>query len=176
MAVLIDCGDAEDIHPRDKKTPGERLAASALAQTYGKAVPFSGPVYQSMTVEGDAVRVRFAHVGGVDGALAARPVPADYAPKSAQPEVRKPLVRNVPGSQLEGFALCGADRKWFWADAKIDGETVVVRSKDVPQPVAVRYDWADNPIGNLDNAAGIPAVPFRSDDFPPITAKGRYGF
>jgi len=174
MAVLIDVGDEDDIHPRDKKTPGERLAAVALANTYGKAIPFSGPVYASMAVEGDAVRVRFTHVGGADGGLVAKAIPADYAPKSLAPDVRKPLVRNVPQSQLEGFALCGDDHKWFWAEATIDGDAVVVRSKDVPKPVAVRYAWGNNPLCNLYNGAGFPAVPFRSDEFPGMTEKAKF--
>jgi len=171
MAVLIDAGEENDIHPRDKKIPGDRLAAVALADTYGKAVPSCGPVYASMTVEGNAVRVRFSHA---DGGLAAHPLPADFAPQSRSPGIRKPLVRNTPQSQLEGFALCGADHVWKWADAGIDGETVVVRSKDVPQPVAVRYAWANDPICNLYNGAGFPAPPFRSDDFPETTAKNRF--
>ncbi len=174
MAVLIDVGDEDDIHPRDKKTPGERLAAVALANTYGKGVPFAGPSYASMAVEGDAVRVRFTHVGGADGGLVAKPIPSDYAPKSLAPDVRKPLVRNVPQSQLEGFALCGDDHKWFWGEATIDGDAVVVRSKDVPKPVAVRYAWSNNPLCNLYNGAGFPAVPFRSDEFPGVTEKAKF--
>ncbi len=174
MAVLIDCGDEDDVHPRDKETPASRLAVLALANTYGNAIPFSGPVYESMTVEGDAVRVRFTHVGGADGGLVAKPIPADYAPKSLAPDIRKPLVRNVPQSQLEGFAVCGEDHKWFWAQATIDGDTVVVRAKDVPQPVAVRYAWANNPLCNLYNGAGFPAGPFRSDAFPGVTEKNKF--
>jgi sialate O-acetylesterase len=77
-----------------------------------------------------------------------------------------PLVRNRPGSQLEGFAICGTERNWVWADAKIDGDSVVVWSDQVPAPVAVRYGWADNPTCNLSNQAGLPTSPFRTDDFP----------
>lgn len=74
-------------------------------------------------------------------------------------------MRNSPQSQLEGFAICGADKKWVWADAKIDGDTVLVSSSQVTAPIAVRYAWADNPTCNLYNQAGLPASPFRTDDF-----------
>lgn len=159
MAVLIDTGESEDIHPLAKDIAGSRLARIALARTYGKAIPFSGPVYQSMKVESDRIRLTFRHL---EGGLAAKEVPATYdvmrkAGKTA------PLVRNRPDSQLEGFAICGADEKWVWADAKIDGETVLVWSDQVTAPVAARYGWADNPTCNLYNAAGLPASPFRTD-------------
>ncbi|SDT98505.1 sialate O-acetylesterase [Verrucomicrobium sp. GAS474] len=170
LAVLIDCGDEDDIHPRDKKTPGERLAAIALANDYGKPIPFSGPVYAAMAVEGDAVRLTFTHA---EGGLSAKPLPAEYALKSAEPDKKVPLVRNVPESQLEGFAVCGEDHVWKWADAKIEGEAVVVRSKEVAKPVAVRYAWAQDPVCNLYNGAGFPAVPFRTDTFPGVTDKNK---
>lgn len=171
MAVLIDCGDAGDIHFRDKKPVGDRLAAIALANTYGRHVPFAGPTYASMEVEGDSVRVHFTHT---DGGLVARPLPSEFAPRSAEPAKRVPLVRNAPDSQLEGFALCGEDHVWKWAEAKIDGVTVVARAAGVPRPVAIRYAWADNPICNLYNGAGFPAAPFRSDDFPMVTANKKF--
>jgi sialate O-acetylesterase len=161
MAVLIDTGESEDIHPQSKQVAGERLARIALAKTYGRDVVHSGPVYGSMQVEGSAVRLSFDHLGG---GLVAKRVPATYdvmrkAGKTA------PLVRNSPHSQLEGFAICGADRKWVWADAKIDGDTVLVSSVHVSAPVAVRYGWSDNPTCNLFNASELPASPFRTDDF-----------
>ena len=171
MAVLIDVGDEGNIHPHDKQTPGERLAALALANTYGKQVPYAGPTYTSMTVEGDSIRVSFAHT---EGGLAAQALPAEYAPTSEKPDQKVPLVRNVPNSPLEGFALCGEDHVWKWAEAKIDGNTVVVRADGLSKPVAVRYAWADNPICNLTNSAGFPAVPFRSDDFPELTRNGKF--
>jgi sialate O-acetylesterase len=146
MAVTIDIGDAADIHPRNKQEVGRRLALAARAMTYGRKVPFSGPMYQSMAVEGDAIRVRFAHA---DGGLAAR-----------------------DGAPLRGFAIAGPDKKFVWADeTKIDGASVVVRSAKVAQPVAVRYAWANNPEGcNLVNADGkLPASPFRTDDWPGVT-------
>jgi sialate O-acetylesterase len=162
QAVLIDVGEANDIHPRNKQVVGARLAAIALSQTYGKAVPFSGPVYESMKVVGEKVILSFKKTGG---ALVAKPLPATYDVNSLAGQTA-PIVRNSPESQLEGFAICGADRKWVWADAKIDGEQVVVWSSRVPAPVAVRYGWAMNPTCNLYNTAGLPASPFRTDDFP----------
>lgn len=161
MAVLIDTGESEDIHPQSKQIAGERLAQIALAKTYGREVVPSGPSYASMKIEGSAIRLSFDHLGG---GLVAKEVPATYdvmrkAGKTA------PLVRNRPHSQLEGFAICGADTQWVWADAKIDGDTVLVSSDQVPAPMAVRYAWEDNPTCNLYNQAGLPASPFRTDDF-----------
>ncbi len=161
MAVLIDTGESEDIHPQTKQIAGERLARIALAKTYGREVVHSGPVYTSMKIEGSAIRLSFDHLGG---GLVAKEVPAIYdvmrkAGKTA------PLVRNSPQSQLEGFAICRADKKWVWADAKIEGDTVLVSSDQVPAPIAVRYAWSDNPTCNLYNQAGLPASPFRTDDF-----------
>ena len=161
MAVLIDTGESEDIHPQSKQVAGERLAQIALAKTYGREVVHSGPVDTAMKIEGSAIRLRFDHLGG---GLVAKEVPATYdvmrkAGKTA------PLVRNSPHSQLEGFAICGANKHWVWAEAKIEGDTVLVSSKQVPSPIAVRYAWADNPTCNLYNADGLPAAPFRTDDF-----------
>ncbi len=159
MAVLIDTGESKDIHPQSKDIAGERLAQIALAKTYGKPIPFSGPVYDSMEVEGSQIRVRFQHL---EGGLVAKEVPATYDVMRRTGQTA-PLVRNSPNSQLEGFAICGADKKWVWADAKIDGNTVLVWSDQVTGPVAARYGWADNPTCNLYNAAGLPASPFRTD-------------
>jgi sialate O-acetylesterase len=159
MAVLIDTGESEDIHPQTKETVGERLAKIALAKTYGKAIPFSGPVYEAMQVEGDRIRLSFRHL---EGGLVARELPATYDVMRKTGKTA-PLVRNRPDSQLEGFAICGANEKWVWADAKIDGETVLVWSDQITDPVAARYAWADNPTCNLYNAAGLPASPFRTD-------------
>lgn len=95
-------------------------------------------------------------------------LPSIY-PVKTQAGTTTPLIRNSPQSQLEGFAVCGEDRMWVWAEAKAEGETVLVWSDKVPAPVAVRYAWADNPTCNLSNKAGLPASPFRTDDFPGIT-------
>ena len=171
QAVLIDVGEAQDIHPSNKKAVGERLAKIALAKTYGKAIPFSGPVYESLTIANGKAQLRFKHT---DGGLVAKPLPPTYDVCTVRGETA-PTVPNSPGSELEGFAICGADRKWVWASAKIsDGNSVLVWSDQVPAPVAVRYGWANNPTCNLTNGAGLPASPFRTDDFPPITKDAKY--
>jgi len=144
MAVIIDIGDANDIHPKNKQDVGKRLALWALAKTYGKKLVYSGPIYKSMRIEGHNIILRFDHVGG--GLVA------------------------MGGEPLKGFAITGADRKFVWADARIDGQTVVVTSNKIPEPVAVRYGWADNPVCNLYNKEGLPATPFRTDDWPGVTA------
>jgi sialate O-acetylesterase len=166
QAVLIDLGESEDIHPRDKVDVGDRLARIALAKRYGRQVVFSGPMYESKQIDGNKVRIKFDHV---EGGLTARRLADTYPVKSILSQVA-PLVRNSPESELEGFAICGEDRKFVWADAKIEGDTVVVWSDKVSNPTAVRYGWADNPTCNLYNAAGLPASPFRTDDFPGRTA------
>lgn len=171
QAVIIDAGESDDIHPRNKQVVGERLARIALAKDYGqKDLVYSGPTYQAMKVDGSKVRLSFDHVGG---GLVAKELPATYIKKSQTNETA-PLVRNSPSSELEGFAICGDDKKWVWAEAKIDGNEVVVWSDKVPAPVAVRYAWANNPTCNLFNKEGLPASPFRTDDFPGATANGKY--
>lgn len=175
QAVTVDLGEAGDLHSRDKKTVGHRLFLLARAKYHGQAaVVCEGPRYESMSVDGPVARLQF-HVGGDGGggALVAGELPATYVVKSLLGETA-PLIRHSPRSQLEGFAICGEDRKWRWAQAKIDGDSVLVWSDEVPKPVAVRYAWADNPTCNLVNAAGLPASPFRTDDFPATTANARY--
>ena len=169
QAVLIDIGEAADIHPRNKQEVGSRLALVSLSKTYGRKVEFSGPVYKSIKVIGSKARISFSNLGG---GLVAGVIPATYQPKSLEPET-KPLERNSPGSQLEGFAICGTDKVWVWADAVIEGNTVVVSSPRVAEPVAVRYAWANNPTCNLLNKTGLPAGPFRTDNFPAITGKAK---
>ena len=100
-------------------------------------------------------------------------LPATYSIDSSAGK-DAPLVRNSPQSELEGFAICGEDHKWVWADAKIDGSDVLVSSEKIPAPVAVRYAWANNPTCNLYNIAGFPASPFRTDDFPTLTKDEKY--
>jgi sialate O-acetylesterase len=162
MAVLLDVGEEGDSHPRNKRTPGERLAQIALAKTYGKPVPFLGPTYLAMRHEGSQIRIIFRVP---NGGLVARPLPASYQPRSTDPATQ-PLKRNRPDSQLEGFALCGSDRHWVWADARIENNTVVVWTAGVLHPEAIRYAWSDNPIVNLYDKSGLPAAPFRTDHFP----------
>ncbi len=172
QAILIDVGEAENIHPLNKEVVGCRLAKIALAREYARAVPYSGPTYRSMAIENGAIRLLFDNIGG---GLAALPA------NSIKPQ-RKPSgeggcsVRIDQESGLEGFSICGNDRNWVWADAKVDGDSVLVWSSEIPLPVAVRYAWADNPVCNLGNADGFPASPFRTDDFPTVTRDVRYGF
>jgi sialate O-acetylesterase len=147
MAVIIDIGEAKDIHPKNKQDVGKRLALWALAKTYGKDLVYSGPIYKSMRTEGNKIILDFEHVG--DGLVVGG------------------------GESLKGFAVAGADRKFVWADAKIEGNTVVVSSDEISEPVAVRYAWANNPVCNLYNKEGLPASPFRTDDWPGITADKR---
>lgn len=146
LIVTIDVGDPSNLHPLTKQPVGERLALWALGTTYGEKIVYSGPLYQSMKVERNEVRIGFRLFGSQ---LVAR------------------------GDVLKGFSIAGADRKFHWADAHIDGDSVIVSSADVPNPVAVRYDWANSPDGNLYNAQGLPASPFRTDDWPGETYTAR---
>ena len=143
MAVAIDVGDANDIHPRDKQTVGHRLALAALGTVYGMDLVYSGPQYVGMRIDGETIRLLFAHVGS---GLEAR------------------------GGALRGFALAGPDGDFRWAEARIDDNTIVVRHPAIDDPRAVRYGWANNPPGNLYNREGLPAIPFRTDDLPGVTA------
>jgi len=160
QAVLIDIGEEGDIHPRNKKDVGERLARIALAKDYGREIVFSGPTYQGMKIEGDKIQITFQNVSG---GLVAKELPKTYAPKTGTAEV--PLTLPSPESEVQGFSICGVDGKWVWADAKIEGTDVIVWSEKVSEPVAVRYAWANNPTCNLYNGEGLPASPFRTDDF-----------
>lgn len=160
MAVIYDTAEEEDNHPKNKRPAGERLARVALAKAYEKTVEYSGPTYAGMAIEGDQVRIRFTHLGG---GLVAREIPKEYRPRGAKPELR-PVVRTSPGSPLEGFQVRGPDGGWQWAEARIEGDTVVVRSSLVPHPAAVRYGWADFGFFNLFNQAGLPAAPFESEE------------
>ncbi len=169
QAILIDVGEADDVHWRNKIVGGERLSRIALANTYGKPMEFSGPVYESKKVEQDKIRLTFTHV---EGGLKAAPLPSTYQPRSTIDRT-VPLVRNSPNSELEGFAICGSDKKWVWAQARIDGNTVIVWSPEIKEPTEVRYAWAMNPTCNLTNGSGLPASPFRTDDFPLTTRNAK---
>ncbi|PWB70575.1 MAG: 9-O-acetylesterase [Holophagae bacterium] len=139
QAVAIDIGDAADIHPRNKQEVGRRLALAARKVAYGEELVYSGPTYRSHEVKDGRVFVTFDHVGG---GLAAR---------------------GRSDGKLAEFAIAGADGRFVRAEAKVEGDRVVVWSEQVAEPVAVRYAWADNPEGaNLVNAEGLPASPFRS--------------
>lgn len=143
MAVAIDIGDAKDIHPKNKQEVGRRLALIALAKDYTKKIAYSGPLYRSHKIAGNVISVRFSAVNGG--------------------------LRSKDGNDLKGFAVAGADQKFYWAKAVIKGDQVVVGADEVPNPVSVRYGWANNPVCNLENGAGLPASPFRTDDWKGIT-------
>ncbi len=144
MAVTMDIGDVKDIHPKNKQDVGRRLALWALAKTYGKRdIVYSGPIYESMVIEGNKIRLRFDHV---DGGLATR-----------------------DGKAPSHFTIAGADQKFHPAEAKIDGDTIVVEGKDVVKPIAVRYAWQDDAEPNLMNKSGLPASPFRTDKWKGVT-------
>ena len=133
MAVTIDVGEGDNIHPINKRDVGHRLALAALAQTYERRVESVGPTYESMAIEADRIRIHFAYAAGL-------------------------TARN---GAAKWFAIAGKDRQFAWAEAAVDGSDVVVSSPQVSHPIAARYAWADNPEGcNLYNAAGLPAVPF----------------
>lgn len=152
MAVIHDIGNAKDIHPRNKQDVGWRLSQWALHQNYGRddLVP-AGPLYKSQKIEGDTIRLSFDHVG--KGLMVGK----KNGLEPAQEDENGTLGR---------FAISGADKVWHWADAVIDGNTVVVSSKEVSKPVAVRYGYTMNPRGaNLYNKEGIPASPFRTDNW-----------
>ena len=152
MAVITDVGEARDIHPRNKQDVGYRLAQWALHYEYKKAdvVP-SGPLFRSSQVEGNSIRIQFDHVGG--GLIIGK-------------KDKLNPVKEIQNGKLKRFAVAGEDKKWVWAEARIDGDSVVVSSPEVPRPVAVRYAYSANPEGaNLYNKAGLPASAFRTDDW-----------
>jgi len=144
MAVITDVGEQTDIHPKKKEPVGARLALAARGIAYREKIVYSGPIYKSMRTSGNKAVLTFNHVGS---GLEAR------------------------GGALKGFSICGPDRKFVWADAVIEGNKIVVSSPSVSKPMAVRYGWADFPVVNLWNKEGLPASPFRTDEFPMITAR-----
>jgi sialate O-acetylesterase len=146
LAVTIDTGDPDNIHAKAKQPVGDRLALCALARYYGKDVMYSGPTLESVERVPGAIRLHFAHA---DGGLV------------------------VKGDKLGEFSIAGDDRKWFWADARIDGDTVIVSSPSMPNPTQVRYAWQSNPAATLFNGAGLPAAPFRTDKWPGKTEGAR---
>ncbi len=152
MAVTTDVGDEHDIHPRDKQTVGARLALHALKNDYGFKLIESGPMYQSMKIKQRAIELRFSSVG-------------------------KGLGVRSKTDALQGFTIAGADRKFRPAQARIDGDAVVVWNEAVQAPLAMRYAWVDNPMhANLVNSDRLPASPFRTDDWPLLTKVKKYAF
>jgi len=142
LAVTIDIGEAENVHPANKQEVGRRLALVAESQVYHMPVACSGPRFRSQTVENGAIRLSFDEANGLSAA---------------------------DGKALTGFTIAGSDRKFKWATARLDGASVIVSSPEVSAPVAVRYAWANNPACNLTNVSGLPTAPFRTDDWPGVT-------
>lgn len=143
MAVTIDIGNALDIHPGNKQDVGKRLALNALALVYQQDIPYSGPIYSGMEINGNTIELTFDHVQ--DG------------------------LGTSDNSPLKGFSICGPDSLFVWAEATIVGDKIQVSAPGITNPVAVRYAWASNPECNLVNSAGLPASPFRTDQFKGIT-------
>jgi sialate O-acetylesterase len=143
MAVTIDIGDANNIHPENKQDVGKRLALWALKNDYGKAIPCAGPLYKNFIVDENSILIFFDHT--YNG------------------------LAKAGGKPLTGFAIAGEDKHFVWADAEIIKNSVIVSNKDLPNPVAVRYAWSSNPDCNLINSANLPASPFRTDDWDLIT-------
>lgn len=141
MAVTTDIGNGEDIHPKNKQDVGGRLASIALAKVYNTKIDYSGPLYKSYSIKGNIATVDF--------------------------DFNKSIKARDDG--LKGFSIAGTDQKFYWADAKVVNGKVEVHSQKVPNPVSVRYNWADNPVGNLTNASGLPASSFRTDVWAGIT-------
>jgi sialate O-acetylesterase len=146
QAVITDIGEENDIHPRNKQDVGYRLALAALKVAYNKDVVYSGPVYKSMEKNGNRVILTFSNTGG------------------------GLMVKDKYG-YVKGFSIAGADEKFYWAQAYLDGDRVVVSSPMVKTPVAVRYNWGNNPDGNLYNKEGLPASPFRTDTWNGISQR-----
>jgi sialate O-acetylesterase len=142
MAVAIDIGESHDIHPKNKQEVGRRLALAAEAIAYGRKIEYRGPTFKSVRADKGALRVQFTHTAGG-------------------------LV--VRGPRLMGFEVAGQDQQFFPAEARIEGAEVVLSSSHVAKPVAARYAWADDPKCNLYNKVGLPAPPFRSDDWAVVT-------
>ena len=142
MTVTFDLSDVPELHPSNRHEIAYRLALAAQGIAYGREIPYSGPIYQSMSIEGHGIRVRFQH--------------ADAGLRTKGSGDNAPLW----------FELAGANHQFDFAEAKIEGETVVVRSPKVPNPVAVRYGFSWIARCNLYNRAGLPASPFRTDDWP----------
>jgi sialate O-acetylesterase len=138
MAVTIDIGDEKNIHPKNKVDVGRRLYLIANNMVYNKPVVFMGPTYESMVVKNKNVELSFKNVG-------------------------KGLSSNE--KLLTAFEVAGADKKFYWADAEIVGDKIILSSKEVAKPVAVRYAWSSNPVASLYNKEGLPAPPFRTDDW-----------
>lgn len=143
MAVTIDIGEAKDIHPKNKQDVGLRLALIARSKVYKENIAYSGPLYKSYKIKGNQVKLSFNHINGG--------------------------LQSKGNDELKGFEIASADKKFHWAEAKIVGDKIIVWSDDIKEPIAVRYAWANNPVCNLYNKGGLPASPFRTDNWKGIT-------
>jgi len=142
QAVIIDLGESNDIHPKNKRDVAERLARIALSRDYGFKLPYRSPEFKAVEIKGPKATVTLDTFGS--------------------------SLRSLDTNEIKGFAICGEDRKWVWAQAVLAGPNqVVVGHPSITKPVAVRYAWSDNPVCNLFSKEGLPATPFRSDEFPP---------
>ena len=170
QACIIDLGEADDVHPIRKQEVGERLAKLALTNDYGEKYICNGPEFESCIIDGGSIRVRFSNVAG-----GLKVIPSGHFAEAryGSAAMEKPLVQKAEKGDLSGFQIAGADHVWHWAHARISGSEVVVSCPEVTSPVAVRYAWSANPVCNLFNSEGLPAWPFRSDDWPGITY-GKY--
>ena len=166
IAVITDYGNPVDIHPTWKKPVGERLALAARGIAYREKIVYSGPTYRRMSVDGNTAILTFDHVGA--GLTAGFPQESKDKGSSLW-EVVQSRQAGQPDAVV-GFEVAGEDRKFVWAKAEIRGKKIAVSSASVAKPVAVRYGWADCPVVNLFNKDGLPASPFRTDDWPMITA------
>ena len=146
LAVTIDIGDADDIHPRNKQDVGKRLGLWALAAAYDHNVVYSGPKFKNMNIIDNKIEIKFDHIAN---------------------------GLKVKGDQLKGFAIAGEEQEFVWAEAKIKGNSVIVWSEEIENPVAVRYAWGNNPVCNLYNSADLPAIPFRTDQWEGVTIDKR---
>jgi sialate O-acetylesterase len=149
LAVITDFGDSTDIHPKNKKDVGERLSLLALKQVYGRDIVYHSPVFKNISFDGNKALIDFDLIGSG-------------------------LVVKDRYQYLRGFEIAGADKKFYYAQAKLNGNKVTVWSEYVKEPVAVRYSWSDNPDGNLFNADGLPVMPFRTDNWELSTQKNKF--
>lgn len=162
IVVAIDAGEWNDVHPLNKKTVGDRLALAARCVAYEEDIVYCGPVFQDLRIEGNRIFVRFSNIG--KGLAVGPEVGAVAGPEAGLPAVVTAIRAVGENGQLKHFAIAGADRKFVWANAEIQNDTVIVWNDQITDPVAVRYAWADNPAGaNLYNRDGLPASPFRTD-------------
>lgn len=160
MAVTLDCGELDNLHPENKEPIGRRLATLARSLA-GEPLPGRSPSFKAVKIEGNEAVISFDHVGGgLEGRELVLNRQKNFRPKT------DPQAFRVPADQISGFSICGADKVFVPAEAKLSGNEVTVSSPKVSKPVAVRYAWSNFPLANLFSKDGLPVEPFRTDDFP----------